>query len=300
MVKQAGLGFNFRRFFFRGLAILLPSILTVWVLIAAYNFVQTRIAGPINVGVRELIVYTSPWPKVLESDIQSHREVIEKNPDLRAQWRSAQDSRQWLERDTRRQVLAQKWSDYSYALDLIGLVIAVLAIYIAGAFLGSFIGGRIWARGEELIGRVPLIKQVYPSIKQVTDFIVGGGGDDQEIRFNRVVAVQYPRKGIWSVGLVTGDTMRLIQEAAGQECITVFVPSSPTPFTGYVITVSREDAIDLPVSIEEALRFTISGGVVVPPSQLVNRSSDNVGMKSIPAGSVRKLGPSGEDQAKAS
>jgi len=103
---------------------------------------------------------------------------------------------------------------------------------------------------------------VYPYVKQVTDFLVGD--TTGQIQFNRVVAVQYPRKGLWSVGLVTGDTMGRIEARAERKCITVFMPSSPTPFTGYVITVPVEDTIELAISIDEALRFTVSGGVILP------------------------------------
>ena len=90
-----------------------------------------------------------------------------------------------------------------------------------------------------------------------------------KVSFNRVVAVEYPRKGLWSVGLVTGNTMQTIQREAEGSCLTVFIPSSPTPFTGYVITVPEKDTIDLSVTIEEALRFTVSGGVIVPDAQVI-------------------------------
>jgi uncharacterized membrane protein len=83
------------------------------------------------------------------------------------------------------------------------------------------------------------------------------------------VAVEYPRKGLWSLGLVTGSTLRSIQERAGVPCVTVFVPSAPTPFTGWVIIVPVEDTIELPISIDDALRFAVSGGVIVPPTQVV-------------------------------
>jgi len=84
-----------------------------------------------------------------------------------------------------------------------------------------------------------------------------------------VVAVQYPRKGLWSVGMVTGDTMSRIQEAAGEPCLTVFIASSPTPFTGYVITVPKGDTVDLPITVEDALKFAVSGGVVIPANQAI-------------------------------
>ncbi len=262
---------NFRRFFFRGLAILLPSILTIWILMAAYGFVQQKIAQPINTGVRESILWVSPWPTVLAERVEDHKKVIRADNQRLAAWEAAggESNPLWAKRDARRAVLEQWWNKNSVLLDLIGLMIAVVAIYIVGAFLGSLIGRKLVSRGEGVLKKVPLIGQVYPSVKQVTDFLVGS--DDKPIRFSRVVAVEYPRKGLWSIGLVTGDTMRTIAENTGGDCITVFVPSSPTPFTGYVVTVPRSDTIVLPVTIEEALRFTVSGGVIVPATQQVGR-----------------------------
>ncbi len=270
MVKQdhGATKSGFRHFFFRGLAILLPSILTIWILFVAYQFVQNRIAGPVNEGVRMAWSY-APWPPVMEDDIEAVRSRLAKEPGLDKQ---VLFDRPFLQRQARRDQIDRWWRAYAFPLDLIGLIIAILVIYMAGAFLGSMIGRRLYRRGEDMIAKVPLIKQVYPSVKQVTDFLVGGSDKKDKIKFSRVVAVEYPRKGIWSVGLVTGSTMRAIQEHMVQPCLTIFVPSSPTPFTGYTITVAAEDTIDLPVTIEQALRFTISGGVIVPPQQLIKEA----------------------------
>ncbi len=87
-----------------------------------------------------------------------------------------------------------------------------------------------------------------------------------------MVAVQYPRKGIWSLGLVTGPGMRTLHQNLGGDLLTVFIPSSPTPVTGYTITVNRRDVIDLPISIDNALRFTVSGGVIMPMNQQRSRA----------------------------
>ena len=119
-----------------------------------------------------------------------------------------------------------------------------------------------------------MVGSKIPSCKQVTDFFFGDNSKER-LQFSRVVAVQYPRKGIWSVGLVTGDTMRRIEQEAGGPCLTVFIPSSPTPFTGYVITVPRTDTMDLPISIEDAIKFAVSGGVVVPASQQIRPGDFN-------------------------
>lgn len=264
---------GFRHFFLRGLAILLPSILTIWILFVAYQFMQNRIAGPINEGVRLGLSY-SPWPIIVEEELQAAAARV--NRDDPALFKAVQNDRQWMRRHARKAKLNKYWNRYAFPLDLIGLIIAILLIYIAGAFLGSFIGRRLYRGGENLIAKVPLIKQVYPSVKQVTDFLVGSDEARDRMQFSRVVAVEYPRKGIWSIGLVTGATMRAIDERIGKSCLTVFVPSSPTPFTGYTITVAEEDTIDLPISIEQALRFTISGGVIVPPQQLVQQQQDSL------------------------
>lgn len=262
-------GSGFRKFFLRGLAILLPSILTIWILFVAYQFVRDRIAQPINGGVRTAVLRFTDWPAVTQDQIDAHREELSAKD--RAMYG---DDPVWLEAHTRSAALNDLWSQYAIPLDLIGLILAIVVIYLAGAILGSFVGRRLYLGGERLIGRMPLVRHVYPSVKQVTDFLVGTDEMAQRnrMKFNRVVAVEYPRKGLWSIGLVTGNTLRNIQDSAGQACLTVFVPSSPTPFTGYVITVPQNDTIDLPVTIEQALRFTVSGGVIVPPSQLIEQA----------------------------
>ena len=274
--KKVLIGCNFRSFFLRGLGILLPTVLTIWILIAAYGFVQEKIAGPTNEGVRLLVLHLTPWPSMPpEVEILAEKLSVEQrlqwistlNDKTRDEWKAAGYSGSWLKRHSRETKLRNWWKTYGMLLDMIGLVIAVVVIYIVGMLLGSFIGRRVYARSENLIQRVPLIRKVYPSVKQVTDFLVGSGKDQAQL--SRVVAVEYPRKGLWSIGLVTGDTMRNIQEQIAEECMTVFVPSSPTPFTGYVITVPKKDTVELPVTIDEAFRFTISGGVLIPPSQQI-------------------------------
>ena len=110
---------------------------------------------------------------------------------------------------------------------------------------------------------VPVISKVYPYIKQLVDFLIT---DSDKPKFSRVVAVEYPRKGVWSVGFMTGESLQTI-EAKLPDSVTIFIPSSPTPFTGYTITVAKSDTINLPITVEEAIRFAVSGGVLVPDHQ---------------------------------
>ena len=290
---------SFRHFFFRGLGILLPTVLTIWLVVIAYTFVDTKIARHINTGVRLLILQTSPWPTPTEDDFAHISNKLDKGTlssderltsphalKVESEWASMKaelgtgvdegEARMRFVRDNltfeaRRYHLQNWWNRWKIGewpvLNLVGLFIALFLIYLIGRLLGGYIGRRLYEQGERMLLRVPVFKQVYPYVKQVTDFFVGD--KDDKLQFSKVVAVQYPRKGLWSLGLMTGETMRSIQNAAAANCYTVFIPSSPTPFTGYVITVPAEDTIDLAISIDDALRFCVSGGVIVPDSQMI-------------------------------
>jgi uncharacterized membrane protein len=111
--------------------------------------------------------------------------------------------------------------------------------------------------------RIPLIRAVYPAVKQVTDFILKNRRDDR-FASSHVVAVQPHEKGIWSIGLITGGTLQPLSDATGEDLVTVFVPSTPTAFTGYVLIVPRRHVVELPMTVEEAMRLLVSGGVIAP------------------------------------
>ncbi len=162
-----------------------------------------------------------------------------------------------------RQRAFKHWWDEHWYLRILGMLVAIILIYLAGVMLGGYIGRRIYLEIEDFFTRLPVVKQVYPSVKRVVEFLFG----EQSVRFNRVVLVEYPRRGLWSLGLVTGPAMKVIQGRDPDEYVTVFIPSSPTPVTGYTITVRQNETIDLNISIDDALRFTVSGGVVLPGSQ---------------------------------
>jgi uncharacterized membrane protein len=156
------------------------------------------------------------------------------------------------------------WVDNPW-MNVLGLIVAAVIVYICGRLVGGFIGRALYKRIEKIMIAVPVIRKVYPYIKQLVDFLIA---DDDKPKFSRVVAVEYPRKGIWSVGFMTGTSLRTI-ESQLPDSITVFIPSSPTPFTGYTITVQKKDTIDLPITVEEAIRFAVSGGVLVPDHQIL-------------------------------
>ena len=256
-------GDDFKTFFLRGLGILLPSIVTFWILWQAFTFVQGNVAEPINRGVRIVVLWATPkvipetklpdWYVVSQQEVDDFRET-EAGVKL-----GAEASDQSLTSEIQRSRLRQFWHRHWY-LDGTGLLIAIVVLYLIGALLSGFIGRQVYTRIERLLSSLPGFKQVYPHVKQLVDMVMG----EQKMAFSRVVLLEYPRKGIWTVGLVTSSSMRPVAEVAGGPVLSILIPTSPTPFTGFVINVLESDVIELDISIEEALRFLITGGVLVP------------------------------------
>ena len=118
---------------------------------------------------------------------------------------------------------------------------------------------------ERVINHVPIIRNVYSSVKQVTDFLF----TEREMEFNRVVAVQYPSQGIWSIGFVTGESMQSLHDSIGEPVLSVLMPTSPMPATGFTITVPKSRTIDLGITVDQAIQFVVSCGVVVPINEQV-------------------------------
>ena len=254
---------DFKKFFGRGLAILLPSILTLWILWQAFVFVFSNVAGPINAGTRAAIVWVVPrvvgeedlpeWFVVTPEEVAKAR-----NNESRGYRPGVTDKT--IRDDLRREYLETYWEDHWY-LNLTGLLVAILLIYLAGVLLSNFLGKRLYASLERLISRIPGFKQVYPHVKQMVDLILG----EKKMAFRDVVLVEYPSAGIWTIGFSTGESIRQIDEHAGARVASVFIPTSPTPFTGFTINVVREKIVHLEnVSVEEALRFVITAGVLTP------------------------------------
>jgi uncharacterized membrane protein len=265
---------DFKRFFLRGLVVLLPSVLTLWIVVKAYQFVDNTIAEPINGWVRVgLIQASAAWPPLRE-EFDPSETAIQAENNTRDAAGLAPLSRARIRADLRAANIRQWWDDHWY-LDLIGLIVAIVAVYVAGRLLGGFFGRHIYRRLENFITALPVFKQVYPYVKQIVDFLFS---DERPIKFNRVVVLEYPSKGIWSVGFLTGDTMKSIARESG-DAVTVFIPSSPTPFTGYTVTVPRSDVIELPITVEEAIRFAVSGGVLIPRHQVHDEALDSGGQE---------------------
>ena len=144
------------------------------------------------------------------------------------------------------------------------LSLFILLLYLLGKFIAASIGRFFWGQFERGIGQVPLVNTVYRAVKQVSDLFL----QERELEYSRIVAVEWPRKGIWSVALVTGESMMDIEAAANEPVLSVLIPTSPMPMTGFALTVKKSETIDLNISFDQAIQFIVSCGVVVPPGQI--------------------------------
>lgn len=276
-----------KRAFLRGLAVLLPSVLTLWLIVKAYQFIDSAIAEPINRGIRTAFIQIPRlFPPVAEFFAMGPDEdtlvFAAKEAHVSTTDTSAM---QGLAHDLFATSVNTWWTEHPW-MNLLGLLVAAVIVYVCGRLVGGFLGRALYRRLEKVIGAVPVISKIYPYIKQLVDFLIT---DSDSPRFSRVVAVEYPRKGIWSVGFLTGDSLLTIQQKIPGS-VTIFIPSSPTPFTGYTITVPRKDTIDLPMTVEEAIRFAVSGGVLVPDHQAIK------GKGAVPAKIASPKTPSNEEE----
>lgn len=247
---------DFKRFFLRGLVVLLPSILTLWIVVKAYQFLDTTIAEPINHGIRMTMAKgAAVWSPLRSAFDPPPEEIATVMQAAAPKAITAEEVRASL-----RMQNIEAWWARNWYMNIIGLAVAIVAVYVVGRVLGGYLGRKVYYRLERMFITVPVLKQVYPYVKEIVDFLFG---DDKKMKFNRVVAVEYPRKGIWSVGFQTSALAPLVGQDASRMA-TVFIPSSPTPFTGYTISLPREEIYELPVTVDQAIRFLVSGGVLMP------------------------------------
>ena len=275
---------DFRRFFLRGLGALVPTLLTIAILVWAYKLVNENVGSIITEGLMRLcaLVRDEPAPWLLKADhlelaldhgrpldewnelgqrLTIEYQIIKNYKVLQDNGLSGHDPAIIAAAAEAKNRALWQIAFVKYKLHLIGFLIAIILVYFTGFFLASFIGRNAWRAAEGLLYKIPVIRAVYPNIKQVTDFLLTEKGS---AGFSGVVAVQYPRRGCWSIGLSTGGPLRQLQGKVSDELVSVFIPSSPTPITGYVVQIPRSEVIELNLTIDEGLRFTVSAGVIKP------------------------------------
>lgn len=142
----------------------------------------------------------------------------------------------------------------------LGLIGGVIIILLAGILAANYLGNKLFVYSERLLYRIPLVKIIYTLFRQVADSTLG----KQRKGFRQVVLIEYPRRDIWSVGFVTGIPEGEVQQLTSKRVINVFVPTTPNPTSGFYLLVPEEDIIPLAMTVDEAFKLVISGGMVTP------------------------------------
>ena len=232
---------DWKRLFLRGLALLLPTVLTILILVKAYHFVDEYVIRHVNGGIQQVL-----------ENVGFDEVFGPKDPEKAPQVPPNGQVGPWVGVPMR-----------FFFYRVLGFLVSILFVCMAGLLIGTLVGRRVWHAIESRLMRFPVIRFVYPFIRQVTDFVFS----ERKLAYRSVVVVEYPRKGVWSVGFLTGAGFPSLQKAVPHELVSVFVPSSPTPMTGYLIFVRAEDISPLDITVDEAFRLVVSGGVIKPGDQ---------------------------------
>ncbi|MEZ5975036.1 MAG: DUF502 domain-containing protein [Planctomycetota bacterium] len=287
-----------RGFFTRGLAVLLPTILTVFLFTTVWNFVNRHVVGPINNTVYGVLEGNGlGWVVLGAMDIDPYNrefldpeelpvELLDQSPALGGfgsasfqaalnSWRSEREafnrdlSGLAIDTDKLRSAVAKK------VHPSIGVILSGALVLVLGYLASGFLGRGLIAGFDRLLHRIPLVRTVYPYAKQITEFFLS----DTDFEFDTVVAAPYPSDTVWSLGFVTGSGLRSMHEAMGKRMVSVFIPTSPMPMTGFTVFIEESRLQPLDISVDEALRICVSAGVLIPADQVVREDAVAVARK---------------------
>jgi uncharacterized membrane protein len=142
----------------------------------------------------------------------------------------------------------------------LGILLTVTLLLVTGFLAANLIGRRLVSLWESILGRIPLVNKIYSGAKQVAETVFS----DKTQAFRKVLLIEYPRRGSWSLAFLTSEKLGEVQAKTGKEVLCVFVPTTPNPTSGFLIMVPKEDVVELRMTVEEAFRMIISLGVLVP------------------------------------
>jgi uncharacterized membrane protein len=197
--------FNIKKYFIAGILVLLPFLITIFILINLFQFADSILGKFINIYLVEILGFYIPG---------------------------------------------------------LGLIIFLIIIFLIGFLTTHFLGKRLYLILDAALRRFPLIRLIYPSIKQIIEFLFA----TQRQTFKKTVLVEYPKTGIWSMGFITNEGFQEAKDKTKKELLNIFIPSSPGPFTGFYILVPRQEVIILDITVEDAVKLLVSGGLLNPVS----------------------------------
>ena len=142
----------------------------------------------------------------------------------------------------------------------LGVILTVLVVFVTGVFATNFFGAQLVAVWHRLVHRIPVVNSIYSSVKQISDTLFSSSGQ----AFRKAVLVQWPREGMWTIAFITGTPGGDVTRHVPPDCLSLYVPTTPNPTGGYFVIAPRKDVIELEMSVDDALKYIISMGVVPP------------------------------------
>jgi uncharacterized membrane protein len=160
-------------------------------------------------------------------------------------------------------LLPERWRPqalFGFAIPGLGTILTLLVIFLTGLATRNFVGNQVVLMWESILTRIPVVKSIYSSVKQVSDTLFSSSGN----AFRKAVLVQYPRAGSWTIGFLTGTPGGDVRNHLQGDYVSVYVPTTPNPTSGFFLMMPREDAIELDMTVDAALKYIVSMGVVTP------------------------------------
>lgn len=157
-----------------------------------------------------------------------------------------------------KEYLPETW--LGFAIPGLGIILTLLVVLITGLLVANFVGRSMVSFWESLLERIPVVRSVYSAAKKFTEVVFS----DSSQSFKKVLLIEYPRKGIYSLAFQTATDLGEVQGRTGEPVVCTFVPTTPNPTSGYIIIVPKKDIIDLDMEIDDAFKMIVSLGVVVP------------------------------------
>jgi uncharacterized membrane protein len=151
---------------------------------------------------------------------------------------------------------------FGFHIPGLGLLLALLLLISTGMLVSNIIGRSLVDLWEDLLNRIPFVRALYSGVKSFSTTILSNQGNS----FKKVMLIEYPRKGIWSIGFQTAGDVPLISAHTGEPQVCVFIPTTPNPTSGFIVMVPRSQAIELDMSVDAAMKMIVTLGVVVPPA----------------------------------
>ncbi len=171
----------------------------------------------------------------------------------------------------------------------VGLIVFVIGLIIVGALTRIFLGRYMMRISENILNKMPVVRSIYSATKQIAETVL----KRQSEAFRQVVLFEYPRRGSWAIGFLTGSTKGEVQSLTDDDVVNVFLPTTPNPTSGYLLFIPRRELVPLSMTVEEGIKMIISGGIVTPPDR---RSDEQKQIKRVASstGDRPTIGPGSE------